>query len=300
MTLPIFIFHMGAYKVEFSTFIMQVFHGLVWGMALALIAVGLTLIFGVMRVVNFAHGEMFMLGAYFGYTGFLLFNNFWIALLFSCLVLTAIALFLEYMTIRPLYGRDPMFFLLVTFGVSMVLVELARLVWGPVPKSLPPPITGSISLWGLSYPIYRIFLLVCSSLLISGVWLFLHKSRFGAQILAASQDPDMLGVLGVNVPFIYRITFVLGTILAGIGGVLMAPILGVYNTLGMDVILIAFAVVIVGGMGSFPGAVLAAIIIGEVESLGSLWIAPTVAKNLTFLIMAVILLVRPEGLFKEA
>lgn len=285
--------------MELTAFGMQFFHGLVWGMALALIAVGLTLIFGVMRVVNFAHGDMFMLGAYFSYAGFLLFHNFLLALIFSALVMGAFAAVLEYLTIRPLYGRDPMFFLLVTFGVSMVVVEMTRIICGPVPKQLAVPFTGSLMIGGLSYPVYRIFLLLCSVVLIAAVWVFLYKTRFGTHVLAASQDPEMVAVLGVNVPFVFRTTFIIGTVLAGIGGTLMAPILSVYTTLGLDVILIAFAVVIVGGMGSFPGAVLAAIIIGEVESLGSLWIPPTIAKNLTFLIMAVILLVRPEGLFRE-
>jgi branched-subunit amino acid ABC-type transport system permease component len=283
----------------FYSLLPQVFHGLVWGMALALVAIGLSLVFGVMKIVNFAHGELCMMGAYVAYSAFLIFQNFWLAMVFSMGVLGVVGFGMEYFAIRPLYGKNPMLSLLVTFGISMILVESARIIWGPNPKELPAPLKGFVNFAGLTYPTYRLFLLFFSIALVAAIWLFLNRSRYGIIIQGASQDREMLSALGVNVGTVYSLTFVLGAALAAVGGIILGPILAVYPTMGLDIILSAFAVVIVGGMGSFPGAVVASIIIGEVESLGSLWIPPTIAKTLTFVMMAIILLFRPEGLFGE-
>jgi urea ABC transporter permease protein UrtB len=281
------------------SFLPQVFHGLVWGMALALVAIGLSLVFGVMKIVNFAHGELCMMGAYIAYSAMLIIQNFWLALVFSTAIVGVIGFGMEYFAIRPLYGKNPMLSLLVTFGISMIFVESARIIWGPNPKQFPAPLKGFVNLAGLTYPYYRLFLLFFTIALVVAIWVFLNRSRYGIIIQGASQDREMLSALGVNVDRVYSLTFVLGAALAAVGGVILGPILAVYPTMGLDIILSVFAVVIVGGMGSFPGAVVASIIIGEVESIGSLWIPPTIAKTLTFVMMALILLFRPEGLFGE-
>ncbi len=288
---------MGEYVLY--TLLPQIFHGLVLGLSLALIATGLSLVFGVMKIVNFSHGELCMLGAYVAYSAFLIIQNFWLALIFSTIIIGVIGLGIEFLAIRPLYGKNPMFSLLVTFGISMILVESARIIWGPNPKELTAPLKGFINLAGLNYPFYRLFLLCFTIVLITGIWIFLNKTRYGVIIQGASQDREMLSALGFNVKIVYSLTFVMGSALAAVGGIILGPILAVYTTMGHDIILSAFAVVIVGGMGSFPGAVVASIIIGEVESVGSLWIPPTIAKTFTFVIMAIILLLKPEGLFGE-
>jgi branched-chain amino acid transport system permease protein len=280
-----------------TIFFPQLIHGLVIGSGLGLICIGLTLVFGVMNIVNFAHGELFMMGSFFAFTILTLIPNFWLAL-FGAVLLTGILSFIiERITIRPILGREHMYGLLVTFGVSMILIESVRLIWGAVPRQIVEPIAGSTTFLGTTYPTYRLFVLLIIVPLIFGVWRFLHQTRFGAILRATSQDPTMTEMLGVNIRNYYTAAFVMGGMLAAFGGVILAPITAVYHTVGADVILKAFSVVIIGGMGSFPGAIIAALIIGQVESLSTLWISHTAARILTFAFMAGILVVKPGGLF---
>ena len=277
----------------------QILHGLVWGMVIALIALGLTIVFGLLGVVNFAHGELYMLGAFFGYSLLLVIHNFWLVLCLSAVAVAVLGIMIEVFMFRPLYGRDPIFHLLLTFGLAMILREAARLIWGGNTKSVAMPVQGAINLLGMIYPTYRLVILGTTILILAAVLYVVNKTELGTVIRAASHDKDMSGALGINVAKIYTLVFALGAALAAVAGVLMGPIYFVYPTMGMDAILRAFIVVIVGGMGSVMGAVVAALMIGEVESLFSLWISPTWAETLVFVVLIISMVIRPGGLFAK-
>ncbi len=277
----------------------QILHGLVWGMVIALIALGLTIVFGILDVVNFAHGELYMLGAFFGYSLLFVVPNFWAALCIATVAVGLLGMVIEVSMFRPLYGRDPIFHLLLTFGLGMILREVARFIWGGLTRSVDAPVTGAVHLLGMVYPTYRLVVLGIAIVILIAVFYGFNRTETGAIIRAASQDKEMARALGVNVAKIYTLVFSLGAALAALAGVLMAPIFLVYPTMGMDAILRAFIVVIVGGMGSVVGAVVAAIVIGEVESLFSLWISPTWAETLVFGVLILSMILRPGGLFGQ-
>ncbi len=282
-----------------STLLPQFLHGLVYGMTLALVAIGLSLVFGVMRVINFAHGELLMIGAFVGTTTYALAGSFWLALVAGAAAGAALGWAIERFTLRRLYGRNPMYLLLGTYGLSLVLMEGARIVWGSVPRKLPPPFEVTVQFLGLAYPAYRLALLVFTAAILVALWTFLTRTQAGTIIRGVAQDRIMVEALGVNVARVFAGTFALGAALAALGGVLLAPLLAVYATMGLDVILSAFAVIIIGGLGSFPGTLLASLIVGMLESVSTIWISPTSAKTLTFVAMVLILLVRPAGLLGE-
>jgi branched-chain amino acid transport system permease protein len=275
----------------------QLLHGLVWGVIIALIALGLTIVFGLMDVVNFAHGEFYMLGAFFGYSLLFVVDNFWLALILAGIGVGLFGLLTETILFRPLYGKDPIFHLLLTFGLGMILREAARLVWGGITKRVEVPVPGTIDLLGMIYPNYRLLILGLGILVLIIIWFILHRTSAGATLRAASQDRQMSLALGVNVNWVYTYTFAAGVALAAVAGMLMSPIYFVYPTMGLDAILRAFIVVIVGGMGSIAGALVASILIGEVEALASLWISPTWAETLVFVVLIITLILRPSGLF---
>jgi branched-chain amino acid transport system permease protein len=277
----------------------QILHGLVWGMVIALIALGLTIVFGILDVVNFAHGELYMLGAFFGYSLLFVVPNFWAALCIATVAVGILGMIIEVSMFRPLYGRDPIFHLLLTFGLGMILREVARSIWGGLTRSVDAPVTGAVHFLGMVYPTYRLVVLGIAIVILIAVFYGFNRTETGAIIRAASQDKEMARALGVNVAKIYTLVFSLGAALAALAGVLMAPIFLVYPTMGMDAILRAFIVVIVGGMGSVVGAVVAAIVIGEVESLFSLWISPTWAETLVFGVLILSMILRPGGLFGQ-
>lgn len=275
----------------------QIIHGLVWGIVIALIALGLTIVFGVMDVVNFAHGEFYMLGAFFGYSLLFIIHNFWVAIVLAGIAVGIMGFLIELAMFRPLYGRNPIFHLLLTFGLGMILREIARLIWGGETRRVEVPVTGAIDFLGITYPLYRLIILGIGILILVGMWYALTKTEAGATLRASSQDRQMSWALGINVARVYMLTFVIGVALAAVAGVLMSPIYFVYPTMGIDAILRAFIVVIVGGMGSLAGAVVASLLIGQVESLASLWISPTWAETLVFVVLIVTMVVKPTGLF---
>lgn len=279
----------------------QVFTGLVLGMIFVLLAVGLSLIFGLLTVVNFAHGSFFMLGAYFGFFLLGFTKNFWLALMLAPLMVGAFGLLVERFLIRPLYGRsidDP---LLLTFGLSLVLVEAARLIWGKIGLTFnpPPALAGAANLGFTYFPSYRIFVIVLTGLVLLALWLFLERTNVGLIIRAGARDPLMVRALGIDLGRIWLLVFGLGSALAGLAGILAAPMYGVYAEMGVSIIIQSFVVVVVGGMGSLIGAVVAGLLIGEVVGLTTLFV-PQLAEIMVFLVMAVVLLVRPSGLFGEA
>ena len=275
----------------------QLLHGLVFGAALGLLALGLTVIFGLLGVMNFAHGELYMLGAYAGIAVIGVTKSFWIALIVAPLLVAILAVITEVTTLRPLYRREPLYGLILTFGLALVFREGARQIWGGDMRRILTPIEGSIPLLGMTYPKYRLFLLGFSSLLLLGIWLFFTRTRAGIIVRAAVQDAEMLDGLGVDVPRVFTLTFAGSAALAALAGLLLAPVFTVYPQMGVEMILLAFIVVILGGMGSMGGSVVAAFVIGVAQSLLTLWMNPQRVAIAIFGIMIVVLIVRPRGFF---
>jgi branched-subunit amino acid ABC-type transport system permease component len=278
-------------------FIVQTVNGIVTGMILALVASGLTLIFGIMDVVNFAHGELFMLGAYVGVLVLTATGNFWLALIISALIVAVLGAGMQIVTLRPLIGRDPLNTILVTFGISLILQNYALWQFGPVARKIGEPITSHFNLFYLTYPWYRIVIAALSAAIIGGFWLFLKYNKFGVWIRATTQDRVMAQAMGIPVPWVYTGVFALGAAMAAASGVLFAPLVGVNHTMGLDWVLKAFIVVVVGGMGNLGGSIAAAIFISLLEAYASIWVSPAQAVIVSFIVLILTLLFRPTGLF---
>ena len=279
----------------------QVFTGLVLGGILVLMATGLSLIFGLMTVVNFAHGSLYMLGAYFAFTVLALTKSFWAALILAPLIVGTLGLIIERLLIRRLYGRNPDDPLLLTFGLSLVLVETVKVFWGKLGLTLDPPraMSTAVNLGFMNFPVYRLFVIGVTALVLLGLWLFLEKTNVGLIVRAGSRDALMVRALGIDLNRVWFLVFGLGIALAALAGVLAGPMRGVYAEMGVEIIIDCFVVVVVGGMGSLPGAIVAGLLIGEIVSLTTFF-APKLAEIVVFLVMAAVLLVRPSGLFGEA
>jgi len=275
----------------------QLLHGLVFGAALGLLALGLTVIFGLLGVMNFAHGELYMLGAYAGIAVIGVAHSFWVALIVAPVLVGLVAAVTEMTTLRPLYRREPLYGLILTFGLALVFREGARQIWGGDMRRILPPFTGSTPLLGMTYPNYRLFLLAAASVILLALWLFFTRTRAGIVVRAAVQDAEMLDGLGVDVRRVFTLTFAASGALAALAGLLLAPVFTVYPQMGVEMILLAFIVVILGGMGSMGGSVVAAFVIGVAQSLFSLWMNPQRVAIAIFGIMIVVLIVRPRGFF---
>jgi branched-subunit amino acid ABC-type transport system permease component len=269
----------------------------VFGAALGLVALGLTVIFGLLGVMNFAHGELYMLGAYVGIVAIGLTQSFWVAMVVAPLAVGALGALTEVATLRPIYRRKPLYGLILTFGLALVFREGVRQIWGGDMRRIPEPVPGSLPLLGMTYPNYRLFLLGISTVLLIAIWLFFTKTRAGVVVRAAVQDAEMLDALGVNVPRVFTLTFAGSAALASLAGLLLAPVFTVYPQMGVELILLAFIVVILGGMGSMGGSVVAAFVIGIAQSLLTLWLNPQRVAIAIFAIMIVVLIVRPRGFF---
>jgi branched-subunit amino acid ABC-type transport system permease component len=290
------IFH----DIPVDLLIIQTVNGVVTGMILALIASGLTLIFGIMDVVNFAHGELFMLGAYLGFVVFVSTGSFWLALIGAALIVAILGAAMQIVALRPLIGRDPLNTILATFGISLVLQNYALWQFGPVVRKIPAPIGSQFTLFYLQYPWYRLLMAALSAAIIGGFWLFLKHSKFGVWIRATAQDRVMAQAMGIPVPLVYTAVFAIGAAMAAASGVLFAPMVGVTHTMGLDWVLKAFIVVVVGGMGNFVGSIAAAIFISLIEAYTTIWLDPSRAVIVSFVILIVTLLFRPTGLFATA
>jgi branched-chain amino acid transport system permease protein len=286
---------------EFSTLLAQVFTGLVLGMIYILLAIGLSLIFGLMTVVNFAHGALFMLGAYFGVFLLTYTKSFWVALIVAPLMVGALGLLMERFLIRRLYGRSPDDPLLLTFGLSLILIEGVKVFWGKIGLTLDPPraLAGAVDLGFMAFPAYRLFLIAITVAVLIGLYFFLGRTNIGLIIRAGSRDPLMVRALGIDLGRIWLVVFGIGTALAGLAGILAGPMRGAYAEMGVTMVIESFVVIVVGGMGSLLGAVVAGLLIGQVVGLTTLFI-PKAAEIMVFVVMAVVLLVRPSGLFGEA
>lgn len=276
----------------------QVLNGLTIGAILMLVAMGLTLIFGLMGVVNFAHGSLYMLGAYLGLVVVSATGQFWLALIVAPIGVGILGYLFERAMIRPLYGRDPLLHVLLTFGIAVVLSEAVRIIWGPSvqPFALPEALAGSVTFLGIRYPTYRLVVLLIALCLAGTIWFVLRRTNIGLIIRSGVQDREMVDALGVNVQRVFTGVFVVGTMLAALAGVLIGPLWSVHPDMGNEVIVYAFIAVIVGGMGSVGGAVAGALLVGLAELLGAL-VIPGMAKAAVYVIVALVLLVRPAGLF---
>ena len=275
----------------------QTINGIVVGMILALVASGLTLIFGIMDVVNFAHGELFMLGAYVGVVTLVGTGSFWLALVVATMVVALLGAAIHVTTLRPLLGRDPLNTILATFGVSLVLQNYALWQFGPVARKIQEPVTGQFALFYLDYPWYRIMIALLSAAIIGALWLFLKYSTYGVWIRATTQDRVMAQAMGIPVPRLLTLVFAIGSGMAAASGVLFGPLVGVNHAMGLDWVLKAFIVVVVGGMGNLGGSIAASIFISLTESYASLWVSPSQAIIVSFVVLILTLLIRPTGLF---
>jgi branched-chain amino acid transport system permease protein len=280
---------------------LQLVTGIALGSVYALLAVGLSLIFGMLTVVNFAHGAFFMVGAFLGVYFLGVTGNFWFSLLLTPLAVGLIGLVTERFLVRPLYGRGIDYPLLLTFGLSYVLIDAMRFVFGieGLPSSTPAALRGATDLGFGHFPTYRLFLIAITAVIMLALWLFIEKTKFGLIIRAGARDPEIVRVLGIDVSKIWLMVFALGTAIAGLSGVLAAPTRAVNPEMGIPILAESFVVTVVGGMGSLPGAVIAGLLVGIVFSMTSLF-APAYAEMSIFVLMAVVLLVRPQGFFGRA
>jgi branched-chain amino acid transport system permease protein len=280
----------------------QLMGGLTTAMFLFLIAAGLSLVFGVMRVINFAHGSFYMVGAYLAWQGVQWLHptgaGFWLAALFAACGVGALGAVVERLFFRSLYGKEELYQLLFTYALVLILGDAAKFIWGTnqLSVSAPPVLAGSMRILGTTQPLYNLFIMAIGPLIALGGWLVLNKSGVGRLVRAAQMDREMLDALGANVGTIYTGMFVFSAFLAGLAGALVTPIQSIVP--GMDVLIIvqAFIVVVIGGMGSLWGTFWGSVIYGEVLSFGIL-IFPGFSLFSVFALMAVILIVRPWGLF---
>lgn len=289
---------------SFAALISQLLVGLSRAMILFIVSAGLSFVLGVLRVPNIAHGSLYMIGAFSAYTIATSLGNsptgFWLALLFAPLVVALTGLVAERVLLRHLYQREHLMLILFTFALMLILGDLVKLVWGAEYRSVmaPEAFRGSISVFGASLPRYNLFLLVIGPLVAIGLWLFVSRTRVGKIARAAAVDREMVGALGINVSLVFAGAFVLGCYLAGLGGALIAPTVSI--TLGMDhtIIIEAFLIVTIGGLGNIWGALVGALIFGVTQSLGVL-LLPQFAIVFPYAAVVIVLLLRPRGLLKS-
>jgi branched-chain amino acid transport system permease protein len=279
----------------------QVIDALIIGVALALVALGLTMIFGLLDVINLAHGDLYMLGGYAAFTLLGWGAGYWSALVLVPLLVGAVGWALEELGIRPLLPRADraIVTLLLTFGVSLILRDITQVVWGTETHAVAPPFTGIVSFAGVFMPTYRLFVFGIALIAIFTTWWLVYRTRVGAVLRATAVDPSMVASFGIPIRLVYGFTFIYGCGLAGLAGALLSPIYAVFPTMGHDFLVMAFAVVIVGGMGSIIGAVVAALLLAQVQGLASLWIPPVWAETLVYGVMLLVLVARPGGLFNR-
>lgn len=274
-------------------------NGLVLGLIFAVVAMGFTLILGVMEVINFTHGILFALGAYFAFS-MQRYVGFWLALILAPLLVGLVGLVLERLVIHRTYGGNPLFGLLLTFGLATGLEELIRMIWGKTGYSVAAPkfAAGSLDLGFMIYSKYRLLLAALAILIILLVWLFLEKTPYGAIIRAGASDAEMVMALGKNLPLMRTFVFIIGSMLAGVAGVIAAPVWSVRPTMGGAILMPAMIIVVLGGVGSFWGSVLAGLIVGLSTSISVMFWA-RVSDIIPFVILMLVLLFRPRGLMGE-
>ncbi len=281
-----------------ETFVLNLLNGLSWGMLLFLISAGLSTVFGVMGVLNFAHGSFYMIGAYLCMEIMHIVPNFWIGFVFAPLGVAILGIIVEKLLLNKIYHRDVTFQLLLTFALLLILDDAVRLIWGAGYHIVDPPqiLSGVFNIFSHTYPVYRIFLIVAGPIVGLSLWAFFHFTKYGKIIRAAAMDREMAEGVGLNVPLIFTSVFALGTWLAGIGGALAAPFQSIAPSMGERIIIESFIVIVVGGLGSFPGAFAGALLLGLIEAFGT-EVVGEIQMALPYLLLALILLVKPTGIF---
>jgi branched-chain amino acid transport system permease protein len=281
-----------------STIVIQMLHGLAYGMLLFLVASGLTLVFGMMNVLNIAHASFYMLGAYFSYQMLKMFGNFWVGLVVCPLLVGLLGVFMERFLLRRVHAGGHVQEFVITFGILFVINELVKWIWGtaPLPVPIPPALSGSVMIMGNVYPVYRLFILFFSLGILIFLAFILMKTRLGITVRAAVSDRDMVSALGTNTPRVFMLVMGIGTWLAGLAGVIAGPFISTYPGMALEILVDCFIVTVTGGLGSLLGAVVASFLIGQLSSFGILFI-PRFAIVFAFLLMAVVLIIKPSGLF---
>ena len=276
--------------------LVQILNGLVYGGLLYIVSVGLVLIFGLRRIVNFAHGSLFMLGAYVGFSVAAM-AGFWGAILAAAIVLALVGALLDIAILQPLQREDPIVTVLVTFGLLLILEDFAQFVWGKDFLKMPVPsiFSGSVLIFGESFPVYRLVVIAVAALVALGLSVWLRVSKIGLYVRASSADPLTTAMQGVNTDRVSVIVVALGAALAGISGTVSAPLLALSPSMGSYILIESFIVVVVGGLGSFTGAFIAAIVIGQLHNLGLVYV-PWAATMIPFLLMVAVLIWRPTGI----
>ena len=287
--------------MDLANFLIQLLNSVQYGLLLFMLAAGLTLIFGIMGVVNLAHGSFYMLGAYLAWSLSAMTGSLTLAILGGAVISIAFGLALEWLLFRHFYDRDHLDQVLLTFGLIYIFEELRSILWGDDVHGvqIPELLSASIPLTdNLSYPVYRLFIsAVCVTLAI-GLYLLISKTRLGMKIRAGAFNRDMAEALGVNIKLIHALVFALGVGLASVAGMIAAPVSSVYPNMGSQVLIMCFVVVVIGGIGSVRGALISALLVGLVDTFGKV-LLPQVAGMLVYMLMAAVLLWKPEGLFKQ-
>lgn len=276
--------------------IVQTLNSLSFSGLLFLVSVGLTIIWGIVRITNFAHGALYMAGAYAGFATARYTGSFWLALIVAPLVVGAIGVLMEVYGLRYLYDRVHYYQFLFTFGAAFIIEEVVKMVWGVQPRSIviPQMLDGAIVLAGEYFPRYRIFLIIMAAMTALIFWVVLDRTKIGMYVKAAVENSEMTGALGINIARLRTLVFMVGSALAAFGGVLAAPLLSIFPEMGIRIIMDAFIVVIVGGLGSFFGTVLGSLMIGTTETFGNLYF-PDLAMAVVYIVMALVLIFRPRG-----
>ncbi len=276
----------------------QALNGLSYGVLLFLLSVGLTLIFGMLDVVNLAHGSLYMLGAYAGLTFVAATGSFWLALLLAPVAVGIIGIAIERICLRPLYRRGALDQVLLTFGLVYLFEDLVKWIWGGRIRSIAPPalFSGSVTIWEATVPSYRLFVIAFGLAMAAVLWLLIERTRLGAIIRAGVFDAEMASGMGINIERVFTLVFGFGAALAGLSGVIAGPIQSAQPPMGATILIPALIVVVVGGLGSLKGSLVGSLIIGQAETFGKAWL-PGASMLMIYLVMAAVVLLRPQGLF---
>lgn len=279
-----------------STVLVLILTGLAYGMLYFMIAAGLTIILGVMNIVNLAHGSFFLIGAYVALTLLKMDINFWLALLAAILITAILGIIIEKVLIRWVYGKE-LEQVLLTFGLTFILADTAKWIWGTDMQTIAAPalLDGSIAIGEMVFPVYRLFVVLVGCAIAALLWYFESRTRIGAIIRAGVDDRAMISALGINVKLVFTGVFAFGAALAGLSGVLGGQLQGVYTGLDMDILVISLIVVVIGGLGSWQGSFIGAILIGLIDTMGKV-LFPSISMLVVFLLMVIVLIIRPQGL----
>ena len=281
-----------------DTLLLQLLNSLSYGFLLFIITCGISIVFGILGVLNLAHGSIYLLGSYIGYSIIMKAGMpFWVAILAVPLIIAALGFLIEIVILRPTYKLGHLSQVLLTFGLVYIFHDLFTIIWGKDVLSVNPPeaFSSSIQILGFTFPAYRLALIVIGAIIVLFLWYVQEKTKWGAVVRAGLSDKEMAGALGVNIHLVFTLVFVFGSLLAGLGGVLGAPILGTYPGMEFSILILSLVVLVVGGLGSVSGTLMASLLVGFVETF-SRYLVPELSLIITFALMAVVLVVRPQGL----